>query len=270
VLGGLALTAWLYLHWTDPVVVRQQVIAQLEAHFPGATVHVDTARLRLLGGVSLTDLRLVRRDNPELGDVLYVPEAIIYPDKEQFLQGTFAIRKIELSRPRLHVIRGQDGRWNTSDIIGPTNPEEPLPTIVMEQGTILVEDCLRAPDQTLVEIKGVSVTMLNDPLPTLDISARGNSDLLGPLQAHAVWQRASEAITVSFDTRETPFGPALVQRLAAYCSDLGEHLRQLQGVSRLHAVFSRLPGSDQPWGHHVHWQLSQGKLSHPQSSAVAA
>src|SRR4051812_10589329 len=46
----------IYQQWTNPTAVRQQVVEMLEKQFPGATVTLDSARLRLLGGVVLTEL----------------------------------------------------------------------------------------------------------------------------------------------------------------------------------------------------------------------
>ncbi len=263
VLAGVGAAVWTYLHWTDPSVVRRHTIAQLEAHFPGATVHVDSARLRLLGGVSLTEARLVRRDQAGPDDVLYVPEAIIYHDKEQILDGTFAIRRLELHRPRLRIVRDRYGRWNVSGILGPTPPDEPLPTIVIEHGTLIIEDHLGAPDLMPLELKDVNLTMVNDPVPMLDFDAHCSSDVLGPLQVHAAWDRVSEALTTALELRGTTISPALVQRLSAYCPAVAPHLQKLEGRVHGQASMQYQPGSCHPFTYHVSGQLTGGKLQHP-------
>jgi hypothetical protein len=270
VLAGIGAAVWTYLHWTDPVVVRRHVIAQLEAHFPGATVHVDTARLRLLGGISLTELRLVRRDDPEQDDFLHVPEAIIYHDKEQVLDGTLAIRRIELRKPRLRIVRDRYGRWNVSGLLGPTQPEEPLPTIVIEHGTVLIEDRLGAPDLMPLELKDVSLTMVNDPLPTLDFAVHGSSDVLGPLRMSASWERTTGALATSLEVGDTSFGAALLQRISAYYPEAARHLEKLEGNLRAQVALQHRPGSAQPWCHHIRCQLSGGKLTHPLLPLVLA
>src|SRR5271156_3065441 len=56
--GGLALAVLLYERWTDPAVVREQVIEQLRVHFPGATISVDSAYIHLLGGIAVAELRM--------------------------------------------------------------------------------------------------------------------------------------------------------------------------------------------------------------------
>src|ERR1051325_3509815 len=87
VLFGMALAVLIYQRWTDPAAVRQQVVAALEQQFPGADVALESARLRLLGGILLTELRMVRRDDLTRADFLYIPSAVIYHDKEQLLDG---------------------------------------------------------------------------------------------------------------------------------------------------------------------------------------
>src|SRR5216683_2564589 len=94
----------------------------------------------VLGGMAFNDLRLSRKDDPEKQEFLYVPSGIIYHDKEHLRDGRVAVRKIELLRPRLHIIRDKDGRLNVENVIGPVNLKERMPTIVIQQGTILFED----------------------------------------------------------------------------------------------------------------------------------
>ena len=77
----------------------------------GANVTVESARLRLLGGTAVSELRMARRDDADMTNFLHVPSAVIYHDKEHLLGGRLAIRKMELERPRLRVVRDADGRY---------------------------------------------------------------------------------------------------------------------------------------------------------------
>ena len=162
------------------------------------------------------------------------------------------------------MVRGRDGRWNIHHLLGPTNLDETVPTVVVEQGTFLFEDRLGAPDLMPVEIKNVNLTLVNDPLPSLEIVVRGTSDLLGPVQARLVYQCASDAMTASIETQGVQFGSSQVQRIAAYCPELAGHLAHLEGNVRVQMRLQRQPESAQPWSQHVRCQLSNGKLSHPQ------
>src|SRR5262245_12389356 len=112
VLGALAAAALLYQLWTNPAATRRQVLAQLDKTFTGAHVRLDSARLRLLGGISFSELRMARRDDIDRTDFLYVPSGIIYHDKERLANGDLAVRKIELNGARVRVVRDREGRWN--------------------------------------------------------------------------------------------------------------------------------------------------------------
>src|SRR5262249_19945902 len=131
---------WLYQRLTNPSAVRLQVIDRLSGYFVGANINIDSARLRLLGGISATDVRLTRRDDADKVEFAYIPSAIIYHDKEQMLHGKMVTRTLELFRPRLHITRNRAGHWNLADVLGPMHPEQPIPTIIIQQGTILFED----------------------------------------------------------------------------------------------------------------------------------
>src|ERR1700722_17960020 len=112
VLGLMAVGVVVYQAWTNPEAVRQLVVAKLSERFPGAVVTVQSARMQLFGGIVVNELRLARKDDPDQANILYVPHAVIYPDKEQLLGGGMSLRKVELSRPHLHVIRERDGQLN--------------------------------------------------------------------------------------------------------------------------------------------------------------
>ncbi|MBL8799280.1 MAG: hypothetical protein JNM56_35670 [Planctomycetia bacterium] len=264
VLGGLAAAGWVYQRLTNPTVVRQQVIVKLESHFRDAQVNLGSAGLRLLGGISFSDLRVSRVPDGDASDLLCVPSGIIYHDKEQLLDGKLAIRKVELHRPRLRLVRGADGRWNTDRLLGPVDPNEPAPTIVIQRGTVLIEDRLAAPDAAPVEIKDVTLTVLNDPVNTLIIEAHGAAELLGELRARALYDRCASSLALTLEASAVPIGPALTQRLRGYCAELGDHLRDFSGVAHLKADLGIHPASPRPCTHDITCRLQRGRLEHPQ------
>ena len=71
---------------------------------------LEKARLRLLGGILVHDLRMARSTGLDRPDFLYVPSAVIYHDKEQLLDGKLSIRKVELTRPLVLVDRVAERR----------------------------------------------------------------------------------------------------------------------------------------------------------------
>jgi hypothetical protein len=259
--AGLAVAVFFYQRWTDPEKVRALVLEQFNSRFVGAHVSLDTARFHLFGGIAVSDVRMARRNDPDHAEFAYIPTLTIYLDKEQLLQGRQILRKIELERPRLRVIRGADGKWNLDGILGPVDPGEPIPTIVIHHGTILLEDRPAATQSLPVEIKDVNLTIINDPIPMLSFAGSGSSDL-GPLQFSANHQRVGKETKVALDALAVPVGPALMQRLAAYKPELTAHVRQLEGVGKLHAECVYHPGSTQEWTHDVQFHLRQGNFTH--------
>ncbi len=262
VLGGMAALGLAYQAWTNPTATRQQVHNTLTDRFPGATVSLESARLRLLGGVAFNDLRLARKDDPEKQDFLYVQSGVLYHDKEHLLDGKVAIRKIELFRPRLHAIREKDGRLNLTGVIGLVNLNERVPTIVIQQGTLLVEDRTLSTAAPLVEIKDVSLTLINDPTPTLNIDLSGQTDVAGPIQASLKFDRATGATTGTIDLPGVPLADALIQRVVALAPEAGNQLRFLKGDANLHTTLNYDPAAQPPLRYDATVEWTNGRLTH--------
>ncbi len=97
ILAGVAALAglgWVASSWVSPERVREQVLAHLHEQFDGVDVHVGSARMRILGGIAVSDIRLVRRGDPPDRPFLSVPSAVVYHDKEQLNRGRLVIRKV--------------------------------------------------------------------------------------------------------------------------------------------------------------------------------
>jgi hypothetical protein len=262
ILAGLAAAGVLYQRWTNPAATRRQVIEKLTAQLRDVHVSLESARLRLLGGIALTDLRLSRTGDGDPAGFLDVPSAVLYHDKEQLLDGKLAIRKIELYRPRLRIARGPDGRWNLEELFQPTPPTEVMPTVVIHQGTIVFEDRRDAPDAGPVELHDVNLTLVNDPQPTLTFEGTAQSDLAGAVRFKGTRQRESDRTVLAVAAPSIRVDGALVQHLAAYSPDLAAHGRQLRGLARLDADVVYEPGGDPEWHYDVHCQLREGEFAH--------
>jgi hypothetical protein len=262
VLGLAVLVALLYEGWTNPAAIRRQVLAKLNKLFIGATVSVDSARLRLLGGLAVRDLRMARRDELDRGDFLYVPSAVLYHDKEHLLDGTIGFRKIEMDRPRVRIIRERDGRINLAGLLAPPDLNERVPTLIVRRGTIILEDRREASPTVLLEIKDVNLTVVNDPLTTLVIEGSGQTDALGAVQIHARFYRPSDASSAVVELPEVPIGPSLVQRLAGLCPDCVRHIRELSGTASIQATLFFRPGASEPLTYDLHFELNNGAWCH--------
>jgi hypothetical protein len=262
VLGGLLAAGLLYQAWTHPATVRRLVMEKLGVRFLDVTVGLESARLRLLGGIVVHDLRMARSNGLDHGDFLYIPTAVIYHDKEHLLDGKLSIRKLELDRPQIKLVRLRDGSFNLKGLLGPVDLSERLPTVVMRHATINFEDHTNPPGGTVLEVRDVGLTIINDPLDTLLIEGSGQTDVLGPVQIRGSVSRADFSAQIHVEMSAIPVGPDLVQRLSVLCPEPASHLRLLQGTGKLEADLAYHPGTPSPLRHEVRLTLQQGQLSH--------
>ncbi len=262
VLGVAVLIALLFEAWTNPAAVRRQVIAKLDKLFIGANLNLDSARLRLLGGIAVRDLRMARRDDLDRGDLLYVPSAVIYHDKEHLLDGTLGVRKIELDRPRLRIVRQRDGRLNLAGLLAPPDLKERVPTLIIRRGIIVLEDRRDAGSTVLLEIKDVNLSIVNDPLSTLVIEGNGQTDAAGAVRIHARFHRPTDAASALLELPHVPVGAALTQRLAGLCPDFARHLRALNGTAKIQTTLAYRPDAVEPWSYDVNCELTNGEWHH--------
>jgi hypothetical protein len=262
VLGLAVLAVLLYEAWTNPLAIRRQVHDKLHKLFVGATIGIDSARLRLLGGIGVRDLRMARRDDLDRSDFLYVPSAVIYHDKEHLLDGTLGVCKIELDRPRLRIVRERDGRFNLAGLLAPPDLKERVPALLVKRGTVVIEEQRDTGTAVLLEIKGVNLTVVNDPLSTLVLEGSGQTDALGAMRINARFHRPSAAISAVVELPEVPVGPALLQRLAGFCPSFLRHVRELSGTAHLQATFTYRPGAAEPLTYDIDGKLKNGQWRH--------
>jgi hypothetical protein len=262
VLVGCLGAGVLYQQWTNPETVRQQVAEMLKQQFPGATVTLDGARLQLLGGVVLSELRLLRDGIGKPGDVLHVPQATVYPDKEKLLlSGEFAIRRINLLRPCVRLVRDKDGQWNFKGLAGEAHPGAALPTIVIQDGTLTVEDHFAGP--ATWEVHGLELTLLNDPADCISFSGTGTSEVFGDLQIRGSFNRRTNASTLWLKTVGLNLTHDLVQYVVSQCPTDKAAGLQLEGRADLQIDLHYQPESALPLKYDLHCQLHQSRIDHP-------
>jgi hypothetical protein len=264
VVSGCIGAGVLYQQWTNPTAVREQVVEMLVQQFPGATVTLDGARLRLFGGVVLTELRLTRREIGDKSELLHIPSATVYPDKERLVKGEFAIRLIEMCRPRIHIVRNKDGTWNVSGLMGVTDPKSPLPTIVIQDGSLVIEDRLAgwaAPAQW--EIHDVNLTLINDPVTCLTFTGTGKSETLGNVELRGNWQRDTGVTALALETTSLCVNKELVQYMAGLYPNKNLAGLQVEGWADLKVKLNYNPTATPALTHDVRCQLRQFRVDHP-------
>jgi hypothetical protein len=261
--AALTCAGWAYQRWTSPSVVRQQVMNRLQALFPSSAIALESAHMRLLGGIAISELRLVRRDDASHTDFAYVPSARIYLDKEMLLGGKLALRKVELPRPRLRLVREKDGHWNWAGLLAQADPRIAVPTLVIDDGMLLIVDRLAPRSLPPLEISHVKLTLVNDPLSTITIAGLGQSEMLGKVQFRATLRRDTHQATLRFQADGIALTEGLVSRLACLCPSNDLTGLSLVGTADLQASVQYRPGSSEPLTYDVSLNIHDGKLQHP-------
>lgn len=263
-LGGVVATAWVVHQTTSSVAVRQQVISQLRQRFVGAEVALGSAQLRLVGGITFTNLTLYRRDDPSQTPFLHVPAGVIHHDKEQLGQGRLVIRKIKFERPRLTATRSADGRWNLSGILGPVRPDVPIPVFEVVQGAVII-DCADSPTggaSVHLEVHDVNGALLNHPLALLNFDLRGSAKSFGPLALQGSWHRVEEHLSAAVNLAPVSLGSVVLRELTRLAPALGEPIEQIGGDARLHFDLDYRAGATPAWRHTVRAEVLNGRLVH--------
>lgn len=259
--AALAALAWLANSWVSPERVREKVIATLAEQLEGVDVHVGSARLRILGGIAVSDLRLTRRGDPPDRPFLTVPGAVLYHDKEQLNRGKLVIRKVELDGPVFVAERPAGGTWNVAGVVRVT-ADKPVPTFVVKNGSVRVTD--GAPDGLPpVVLTGLHLTLLNDPLPTLTVQARAVASGYGPVSVRGRFNRLNGHLSLGTEAADLPLGPAATAIARRVAPDLAPHLAKLTGTASVTGDLSYTPGTAPEWRHDVRLEVRDARFEHP-------
>jgi hypothetical protein len=257
----MALVALLYQYFTNPEAVRRQVLARIQNDLVNVNATLESARLRLFGGIDIRELRMSRKDDLDKTDFLSIPSATIYHDKEQVLENGIHIRKVEIRRPRLRAVREHDGSWNLAGLVGPSDLNHRAPTIIIQEGVLLIED-RQAPGSLPLEIHDIALTMINDPLPIVTLEGSGICDGAGEIQIRGKMTRGGGPISLTVEAPNFTLGGELVQRLASYCPDAAVHLRQLNAHVRLSAHVNWDSRAEPALSWSISGEVTDGQFSH--------
>ncbi len=257
--ASLAAIGWVAQSWVSPERVRAQVIAGLSEEFEGVHVEVGGARLRLFGGISVTDIKLTREG--EQSPFMAVPSAVLHHDKEQLSRGRLVLKKIELEKPEIRLVRSPEGKWNVSGLVRPTTPDKPIPTFMFTGATVHLED--RGPDPfPEFTFSDADVTLLNDPLPVLAVQVRGVAGGFGSVAVRGRINRTNGEMAIGIEMPQFPLGEAIPLAAAKFAPDLAGHLTGLTATAAVTADLTYTPGAAQPWSHDVRVEMSGAKFTH--------
>ncbi len=184
-----------YNEMFQPGEIRRRVQEELTARFEGVDVEIGSARLRpFLGGVNVSDLKLIRRDDPTRTPFLEVPSAIIWHDKADFSHRLMP-GKIELEDAHLRLVRDSAGKWNVDGITKPANDGEQSPILLLKKMHVEVID-QKLGSTAVLDIQEMDVTVINDPATIYTFEAKGKANPIGPfLRAGALRRGSAPAAT---------------------------------------------------------------------------
>src|SRR5436190_22694515 len=172
----------------QPGEIRRRVLDELSARFDDVDVEIGSARMRpFLGGVNVTDLKLIRRDDPTRTPFLHVPHAVIWHDKAQFPH-RIVPGKIELEDAHLRLVRDATGKWNVSGITKPAAEGERAPVLVLKKARVEVID-KKTGSSALLDLQEMDLTVINDPVTVFTFEAKGKSTPTGPFHARGRYER---------------------------------------------------------------------------------
>ncbi len=264
IVGSCLVGILLYQRWTNSAAVREQVIASLRQLFPGASVNVDSAHLRILGGIQVYEIRIARKDDDAKNDILHIPSAIVYHDKERVLHGELSIRKVELFQPRLRLQRLADGKWNfeglASTSSGPST--QPIPTLVIHNGTAVLEDRTDGTTSSL-EIGDIQVTLVNDPLPVVTLEGTANSPTIGKLAVQGAFQRLGGKAQLQARLDNMPLTTKLARKLAAFCPTGFLSNLEIEGAIDVQTTVDFAPDQTPSLSYDLQVKLRKTSIRHP-------
>lgn len=212
---GLLVGMGLYVSsWLKPAYIREQCIAQLLEKFQNVDIEVGSASLRFFGGISISDLKMTRKDDPDHKPILYIPYAVLQQDKERLSQGQLVIRKIDMDSPTIRLQRNVDGTLNWSNILLPPKDDEPIPVFVLKNAKVEIDDYSPASPRTL-NLDIPKVVMVNDPKSIYRIEGFGSCELFGNFSFAGTYDEQQNGFHLKSSLKKLPIEPAQLNWLSA-------------------------------------------------------
>ena len=254
---------WLYDYLFQPAEIKRRVHEALSAKFEGVDVEIGSARMRpFLGGVNVTDLKLIRRDDPTRTPFLHVPSAIIWHDKADFSR-RFSPAKIELEDAHLRLIRETNGKWNVEGLAKPPSGSgtEPAPILVLKKARVEVID-RKAGTTAILDLKDTDVTVVNDPLKVYTVEAKGSAHPLGPFVVRARYEAGAGA-TGTLDLNGIHVGADLGKLIGQFAPEAADQLAAVSGTATARAKFDWQPTAKPAVRYDVAFELRDGRCESP-------
>jgi hypothetical protein len=277
VLAAAGYGAWFAYSWVSPEKVRAAVEAQLRERIADSVeVRVGSAHLRLFGGISISELTLTQRGEPE--PFLHIPSATITHDKEQLNQGELVIRKIELENPTFRIDRRADGTWNLTGLLKDAGTgDKPLPAHILKNATVIVTDH-RPNGSPAIALRNIHGSLLNESLPilkwdgswevmsadALDESGQPDPTAMRIRMATSLrWNRNTQQVHARVEIPSLDVSPDLAPVLCRQHPQLLHYAQQFQCKAGVKADVVYKHGAGNPWQYDVKLELKEGRYEDP-------
>jgi hypothetical protein len=261
-LAALGYGGWYaYDELFKPGEIKRRVIEELSARFEGVDVEVGHARLRpFLGGVNVSDLKLIRRDDPTRTPFLHVPHAVIWYDKADFAN-RLRPAKIELEDATLRVVRDPNGKCNLEGLAKPTPEGEQAPVFVLRKAHVEVIDG-KTGSSAVLDLQEMDLTVVNDPVSTYTFEARGKSVPIGPFHARGKFEKGVGAAG-TLDLGSITLGEPLAQLIGLAAPEAVEPLRNISGNASCRTRWTWRPDRQPAISYETEFELREGRCTGP-------
>lgn len=259
-LAALGYGGWYaYDELFKPGEIKRRVQEELAARFEGVDVEVGSARLRpFLGGVNVSDLKLIRRDDPTRTPFLHVPSAVIWHDKADFAR-RLTPSKIELEDARLRLVRDEAGKWNVEGISKPLPDGEQAPVLLLKKMHVEVID-RKLGSSAVLDIQEMDVTVINDPATVYNFEAKGKANPIGPFNARGRFEKGVGA-NGNLDFSSIVIGNELARMVGLAAPEAVELMKPLSGTASCRTRWAWKPGRQPPLTYDTEFQLRDGKYT---------
>jgi hypothetical protein len=138
-LGAIGAGGYTYYIWNESDELLAEALRnRLHELVPEWNIEFKHVRPDFLGRIRIRDLSLKSADGKT--PLLDVDEVILSVDRERLADPMPPLRFITWTKPRLHLVRYSDGRWNFQDLPPPAPMEKnSLPEIHIEHGTVFAD-----------------------------------------------------------------------------------------------------------------------------------
>lgn len=256
------------INWLDDAI-RARLQSMLAAHYSDMDVHIEAAR-RIEGqGIEIRGLSIgTLHEEAAYRDLLSIDELFLECNTSlsELLRGKLRGRRLILRRLKLRATCHRNGQWNVARLLPLPSFGGSVPTIVLEDGALEVQDLCRPSGHSWV-CRNISIrarAKLNDQG---ERRWRFSGNVLGDHFKHVALQGAINAVDGSWSAGGTINGLEMSERLLNVLPrDISQHaslLATLRARAHLQFRLARQSGAENPFRVKIWGQLSEGRVDDP-------